>query len=570
MSSKKQSQNRQAGIRVAILVAVLVLLNMLAARFHTGLDLTREQRFTLTKPTRQMLRNINGFVNVDVLLEGKGFPAGFQRLRESVRERLQSLRDASGGKIVFHFRDPFEGKTEKDKGQVFSQLADKGVNGVNVRQNADEQYSEKIIFPYALVQYGGRETPIRLLESHLGYTPLEILNYSESQLEYKFASAINGLLRPDKPRIAYLMGNGEALGWGTYDALHTLQGIYHVDTVDLSTSIHLPNVYDAAIICKPSVPFSDKDKFKLDQYVMAGGHILMMVDGANAAQDSLEKQTFLATGIDMNLGDLLFQWGLRINPDLIEDLTSNRIPVVVGGGAGDQAQMEQRSWPYLPVFLPTSRHPIVRNMDGIMSMYASTIDTVATPGIRKTILLESSQYSRPAQTPARISLAMLRYNPRPELYNNGFKPAAVLLEGRFRSAFQDRLPPDFLQILRDSVKRPFKPVADSDGAIIVTSDGDMMLNGFNERTGPEEMGYWRFDNVHYSNKAFLLNCLEYLTDRSGLLEARNKDVRLRLLDAGRVKRERTKWQAINLAIPLVLVLLFASVYIFFRKRRYER
>ncbi len=554
---------------MAILVAVLVLLNMLAARFHTGLDLTQEGRFTLTQPTKQLMHRIKGFVNVDVLLEGKALPAGFQRLRESTRERLQSLRDASGGRIVFHFRDPFEGKTEKDKGQVFSQLADKGVNGVNVRQNDDEQYSEKIIFPYAIVQYGGKEVPIRLLESHLGYSPLEILNYSESQLEYKFASAINGMLRPDKPRIAYLMGNGEALGWVTADALRTLEGLYHIDTVDLNTGTHLPSVYEAAIICKPTVPFSDKSKFKLDQYVMSGGHLLMMVDGANAAQDSLEKETFLATGVDLNLGDLLFQWGLRINPDLIEDLQSNRIPVVTGM-VGDQPQMELRNWFYLPVFIPTSRHPIVRNMDGVMSMYASTIDTVGAPGIRKTVLLESSQYSRPAATPARISLSMLRYNPRPELYNNGYKAAAVLLEGRFRSAFQDRLPPDFLQILRDSVKKPFKPVADSaNGSVIVVSDGDVALNGFNEQTGPEELGYWRFDKVRYANKAFLLNCIEYLTDRSGLLEARNKDVRLRLLDGGRVKRERNQWQVINLAVPLAIVLIFASAYIFFRKRRYE-
>lgn len=569
MSSKKKAQNRQAGIRVVILLGVLICVNMLAARFHTGLDLTREKRFTLTKPTRKLLSNINGFVVVDVLLQGKNFPADFQRLQESVRERLQSFREVSGGKIVFKFRDPFEGKSEKEKGQVFSELASKGVAAVNVPQSGENKYTEQLVFPYAIIHYKGKERTIPLLESHIGYSRQEMLNYSESQLEYKFAAAINGLMRPDKPRLAYVMGNGEAIGLGTYDALTTLQELYHLDTIDLSTGTHIPSVYNAAIICKPSVPFSEKEKFKLDQYVMRGGHLLMFVDGASASMDSLSGEQFLATGLDLNLGDLLFKWGMRLNTDLIEDLQSNPIPVVVGQ-MGDQPQMELRKWFYLPVFIPSSQHRIVRNMDGVMSMYASSIDTVANPDIRKTVLLASSQYSRRTMTPARISLSMLRYPPRPELFNKGNLPTAVLLEGRFSSAFQDRLPQDFLQILRDSVKQPFKPVADSaDGAIIVVSDGDIFLNGVNQKTGPEEMGYWRFTNTRFANKAFVLNCLEYLTDPSGILEARNKELRLRLLDAGRVERERNTWQAINLAIPLGIVLIFASAYIFFRKRKYE-
>lgn len=552
------------------MIAVLICINMLAARFHTGLDLTSEKRFTLTKPTKQMLRKIDGFVTVDVLLEGKNFPAGFQRLRESVRERLQSFRDISGGKIVFNFRDPFADKSEDEKGKIFADLAKKGVNGVNIRQSGEQKYTEQIVFPYAIFQYRGKEKAVRLLESHLGYRPLEILNYSESQLEYKFASTINGLMRPDKPRIAYLVGNGQPLGWRTFDGLRTLEDLYHVDTLDLNEGTHIPIVNEVAIICKPTEPFSDKSKFKLDQYVMRGGKLLMLLDGANAAMDSLRNDQFLAMGVDLNLDDLLFKWGARVNTDLIEDLQSNRI-FVNTGMVGDQPQQEKRNWFYMPVFTPTSQHRIVRNMDGVMSMYASTIDTVGNPDVRKTILLESSRYSRPTMTPARISLSMLRYEPRPELYNKGFKPTAVLLEGKFSSIFQDRLPPDFLQILRDSVKQPYKAVADStNGGIIIVSDGDIFLNGVNSQTGPYEMGYWEVDAVRYANKPFILNCLDYLTDPNGILEARNKDVRLRLLDGGRVEKERNKWRAVNLVIPLGLVLIFASAYIFFRKRKYEQ
>lgn len=568
MSSKHINQNRQAAFRVLVLAAALICLNILAGRFHTGIDLTKEKRFTLSNPTVKLLHDLKEVVYVDVLLDGKNFPAGFQRLKESVRERLQSFRDVSGGKLIFSFRDPFEGKAEKDKAQVFSKLAEKGVNGVRLRQSGDEKYTEQVVFPYALVRFNGKELPIKLLESHLGFTPLESLNYSESQLEYKFAAAINSLLRPDKLHLAYVMGNGEALGWGTYDALTTLENLYHVDTIDLNQGAHIPNVYNALIIVKPTHPFDDKEKFKLDQYVMNGGHLLMMLDAANASNDSLKSEQFLATGNDLNLDDMLFKWGIRINPDLIEDLQSNRIPVVVGMN-GDQPEVERKNWFYMPVFIPTSQHPIVRNMDGIMSMYASTIDTIANPEIHKTILLESSQYSRPTLTPTRVSLSMLRFPPRPELYNKGFKAAAVLMEGKFQSVFQDRLAPEFVQILKDSIHRPYKPVADSNGSIIVVSDGDIFLNGLNKSTGPQEMGYWEYDDVHYANKAFLLNCIDYLTDRSGLLEARNKDIRLRLLDSGRVKTERSKWQSINLIIPLALVLIFGSAFIFFRKRRYS-
>lgn len=569
MSSKQKILNRQAGFRVLILVGVLVLLNMLAGRFHQGIDLTSEQRFTLSAPTKKMLRELPEVVYVDVLLDGKDFPAGFQRLKESVRERLQSFRDASGGKVIFKFRDPFDGVPEDGKAKVFSELADKGVNGMNIRETGSDKYSEQIVFPFAIVKYRDREQSVKLLENHLGYTPLEILNYSESQLEYKFASAIRALLRPDKPHLAYLVGNGEPIDWHTYSALTSLQKVYHVDTVDLSTGTHIPIIYDAAIVVKPQRAFDDKEKFKLDQYVMKGGKLLLMMDAANAGLDSLQKNSeeFLATPLDLNLDDLLFKWGARVNPDLIEDLQSNRIPVVTGM-VGDQPQVELKNWFYMPVFIPTSSHPIVRNMDAIMSNFVSTIDTIANPGIKKTVLLASSKYSRPTMVPARISLSMLRYAPKQELYNKGNKATAVLLEGKFQSVFQDRLAPDFLHILKDSLHDAYRPVADSEGAVIVVSDGDMFLNGFNPRTGPQELGYWEYDKARFANKAFLMNCLEYLTDKTDILESRNKESRLRLLDAGRVKNERNQWQIINIVVPIAALLIFASAFIFFRRRRY--
>ena len=572
-SGKRKAQQRQAGFRLLIMVAILVCINMLASRFHYGLDLTSEKRFTLTQSTKNLLRKMDDVAVIDVYLEGKHFPPDFQRMRDAVRERLQALKEYAGPHIVFRFSDPFEGKGDKEMAEVYQRFAQRGMVGIPINQSTDERYTEQIVVPYAIIQYKGKEAPpILLLEGHLGMNRQEQLNYSESMLEYKFASAINQINKPDLPRIAYVMGNGEQLGFHTYDALKTLSKNYHLDTIDINNGTHIPSVYAAAIICKPTIPFDDRQKYKIDQYVMHGGKMLWLLDQVQASMDSFHNsEQFIATDYALNLDDLLFKYGVRVNADLIEDLQCNRIGVMPQNANPNEqgAHLQMFPWSYFPVFVPTSHHPIVNNMDGIMSQFVNSIDLIGNPEIKKTVLLESSQYSRSTMSPARVSLSMLRYRPNPELYKKGFKPTAVLLEGKFQSAFQDRMHPEFLRILRDSLKQPFKATADAAGAMIVISDGDMMLNDVTQSQGPMELGYWRFDKVRYANKSFILNCVEYLTDQSGLLEARSKDVRLRLLDGGRVKSEKTKWQIINIVVPIALVLVFASAYIFFRKRRYE-
>ncbi|RYE24749.1 MAG: gliding motility-associated ABC transporter substrate-binding protein GldG [Sphingobacteriales bacterium] len=570
-SKKRKSQQKQAVLRIIVLAAILVCVNMLAARLHYGLDLTKEKRFTLSPATVKLLRNMDDVAVVDVYLKGK-FPAGFQRLSESTRERLQSFREYAGNKIIVRFTDPFEGKSEEEKGPIYEQLAKKGISPVNMQVKGDDEgYQQKIIFPYALVQYKGKEMPVRLLENSLALSPLEALNYSESLLEYKFANAINKLTSPQKPELAYIMGHGENLGMQTFDLLTSLRGPYVVDTLDLVSSLYIPNYYKAIIINKPTMPFDDKDKFKIDQYIMNGGHVLWAVESLRASMDSLQtgSQQFIATDYGLNLDDQLFKYGVRINGDLIEDLQCLQIPVI-DGQVNNNPQMVLKSWMYYPLFLPSSSHPIVKNMDAISSMFANSIDTVNNPEIRKTILLQSSKYSRVAPAPVRVSLSMMKYQPRAELFNNPNKAAAVLLEGKFRSVFQNRLSGEFLSIMKDSLKREFKGESDTATSMIVISDGDMMSNDFTQRMGPMEMGFWRFTNEKYANKNFVLNCLEYLTDHSGLLEARSKDVRLRVMDGGRVKEEKGMWQAINIGLPIALVLIFASCYLFFRKRRYEK
>lgn len=574
-STKRKNQQRQASIRLLLLCVILASANLLAARFHYGFDLTEEKRFTLSPSTKRLLRNMDEVAVVDVYLKGQ-MPAGFQRLAASTKEKLQYFKEVAGKKLVFRFSDPFEGKSEEQKAAIFQQLAKKGINGTNLQVKDDDGYSEKIIFPCALVQYKGKEYPVNLLENeHQGMSPFEILNYSESLLEYKFANAINTLMQPDQASIAYIMGNEENLGLNTRDALNTIRMLYHMDTVDLHGSMMIPGpglgTYEAIIINKPRTAFEDKDKFKIDQYIMRGGHVLWLVDGVQASMDSMSRQTqsFLTSDLSLNLEDMLFNYGVRVNPNLIEDVDCNPIPVVVGM-VGDQPQTELRPWIYFPVLMPTGNHPIVHNLDPVMTQFASSMDTIANAEIKKTILLASSKYSRVAPHPVRVSLSMMAYKLDNRMFNKPYQPVAVLLEGKFKSVFNNRLTPDFIKVLKDSLKMPFKSTCDSSTSMIVVSDGDLIENDYSEREGTMEMGYWRFTRNRFANKTFLLNCLEYLTDKSGLLESRSKDVKLRLLDNGRVKTEKKTWQIVNILVPIALVVVFAIVYLFVRKRRYEK
>ncbi len=574
-SKKRKGQQRQAAIRLVILAAILVGVNMIASRFHAGLDLTKEKRFTLSDPTKRMLRDMDGVAVVTVYLTGNKLPAEWKRLKEATLEKLSTLKDYGGNKIVFRFEDPFEDKTDQEQGEIYKQLYDKGIYFVPVQMGTNQSVTEQKVFPFALVNYKGREMSVNLIENHSGMESHGVLNYSESLLEYKFASAIQKLSLPDKPRVAYIVGHGEPLNVETIDMLErTLPKYYHVDTIDLPSTYYIPSAEDVIIINKPTQPFDDKDKFKIDQYVMNGGHVLWAIDKLNVPMDTFQNSSqYLAMAYDLNLDDILFKWGVRINADLIEDKQCLTIPgVTQTRDQQGQGQAILREWPLLPIFSPSSHHPVVNNMDNIKGIMASSIDTIATPGITKTILLESSKYSRTTPSPVRINLAMIMQGvpPQYELFNKPYQPVAVLMQGKFTSTFVNRLPVSVLRIL-DSIHHPFKAQADADGSMIVVADGDMFLNRIG-RSGPMDMGRWQYAQTpeKYANKSFFLNCIEYLTDNSGLLEARSKSARLRLLDPDRVGKEKLMWQIVNILLPIASVLIFAMVFLFFRKRKYEK
>lgn len=561
----------QNTIRFAFLIVGLLLLNILSSRFHQRIDLTAEKRFSISEPTRQLLRQLKDDIVIEVYLTGK-LPAGFQQLSEGTREVLNEFKEYGGSKIRYSFINPLEGKNEQEKEAVFKSLGEKGIQPVNlkIQQDEDDGYSEKIIFPAASVSGLQKQEAVSLLENHIAMSPDEKLNLSQSLLEYKLAGAIKQILMPGKRQIAFMQGSGEMIGLNTIDMLTTLSKYYDIDTIDINQNIEIGKNYRAVIFCKPSQSFDEKNKFKIDQYVMHGGKVLWLIDQLKLDIDSLKTQdATLAIDYNLNLDDLLFRYGARINSDLIEDyMYANPIPITVGNING-QPDMRQFPWLYFPFSIPDSKHPIVNNMDAVMFSNASSIDTVANSEVRKTILLHSSPRSRRSPSPVRISLSSIKYKPKPEMFRERNIPMAVLLEGKFLSSYTNRIDPNFLAIYQDSLHKTFLPACEKDNSMIVVSDADIFLNDFSERRGPMECGYYKYTDQLFANKTFLLNCLEYLTDDFGLLVARNKTLQLRLLDRVRIKKERWQWQMLNVGLPIGLVLIFASAYFFFRKKKYE-
>lgn len=561
----------QPTVRFGLLLVGLLLLNILSSRFHQRIDLTAEKRFSISEPTRKLLQQLKDDIVIEVYLTGK-LPAGFQQLSEGTREVLNEFKEYGGSKIRFSFINPLEDKNEQEKEAVFKSMAEKGIQPVNlkIQQDEDDAYSEKIIFPAASVSGLQKQEAVSLLENHIAMSPDEKLNLSQSLVEYKLAAAIKQILIPGKRQIAYVQGTGEMIGLNTIDMLNSLSKYYDIDTIDINQNIEIGKNYRAIIICKPSQTFDEKNKFKIDQYVMHGGKILWLIDKLKLDIDSLKNQdATLAIDYNHNIDDLLFRYGVRVNSDLVEDyMYANPIPITVGNINGEP-DIRQFPWLYFPFSIPDSRHPIVNNMDAVMFSNASSIDTVANPEVRKTILLHSSPRSRRSPSPVRISLSSIKYKPQPEMFRERNIPMAVLLEGKFLSSYTNRIDPTFLSIYQDSLHKTFLPVCEKENSMIVVSDADVFLNDFSEKRGPMECGYYKYTDQLFANKTFLLNCLEYLTDDFGLLVARNKTLQLRLLDRVRIKKERIQWQLLNVGLPIALVLIFASAYFFFRKKKYE-
>ena len=541
------------------MVLVIALTNILLHGFFYRLDLTEDKRYSISDASRKILSTLKGPVFVEVYLEGE-FPAGFERLQRSIRETLDEFRACSGEKLDYQFVDPSAAPDPKTRNKTYQQLSKLGLQPTNLMVKQGAEQVQKIIFPGAVVRVKGREIPVQFLKGNQAASPGERLNQSVEGIEYELANGIKSATQTEVSRIAVLTGHGEATDRQMQDFGLTLRQFYDVSKVDLTVVENLSD-YDLAILIKPRLGFSEFDKFKLDQFLVKGGKLLLLLDGIQAELDSIRPDGGLAFPYSTNLDDLLFHYGVRLNADLLLDMNCGAIPLVVGY-LGDKPETRLVPWRFFPVLNNFGKHPVVRNMDAIYGRFVSTLDTIISPGILKTPLIMSSAYSRILTSPVRLSFNEARLNPQPEQYRKRDLPVAYLLEGRFTSHYQNRMLPD----AKD--KLSFRE-SDKKSAIVVVGDGDFARNDTSKTGDFFALGYDRFLRTTFANRDFLLNSIAYLLDENGVILARNKTIALRPLDLPRIGKEKIMWQIVNVAGPVILVLVFALIRLWLRNRRYR-
>lgn len=541
-------------------LALIVIVNVVAALYFFRVDLTEEKRYSIKDQTKDLLNSLEEDVFIEVYLEGE-LNAPFRRLRKNIEETLEEFRIYSGNKIKFTFTDPGAAAGPKARSEFMNDLASRGIQPTNVVDNKNGQRVEKIIFPGALISYGGFETGVMLLKGNKGATSDQRINQSIEGIEFELANAIYKLANSERKKIGFIRGHGEVDSLSIASFNNDLLELYDVFKVDLNRSADLSK-YDVLVIAKPKRSYSVLEKFRLDQFIMNGGKGLFLIDKLDASMDSATRDDYFALPYEHNLDDLLFRYGLRINADLVQDQQSAPYPVVTGQVDG-KPEVQLLEWPYFPLVSTYPEHPITRNLDAIHMKFASSIDTVKAIGVKKTPLLLSSPYSQVIGAPVHISINDLR-RMDPAKFTTPHVPLSYLLEGSFTSLFKNR----FLPAGADS------SVFKGDGKstkIIVVSDGDIIRNEINPRTRqPQELGFDPFTNLKFANHDFLLNSIAYLVEENGLIQARSKEVKLRPLDRSKITEGKTKWQIINLVLPLVLLVVYGVIRSVIRKRKYAR
>lgn len=547
-------------LHFGIVLVLLLIGNVLAQDYFFRLDLTEDGRYTLSEPSKDMLRGLDDVVYVDVYLEGD-VPGGFKRLQRSIRETLEEFRTYAGANIQYTFIDPTQAVSQGARNEFYRSLADKGIQPTNIVDDEEGGRTEKLIFPGAVVSYGGREQGVMLLRGNQAASPEEKLNQSVEEVEYALASAIQDLSRGERLRIGWITGHGELDSIQVQSVKEAISQEYVLEEVQLAATQNLQS-YNTLILAKPLQAFSEQEKVVLDQYLLKGGTGLFFIDKVLVDMDSAGGQGTLGVPLELNLDDLFFRYGIRINGNLVQDLSSGAYPVVVGN-MGDQPQVRMLRWPFFPVLNNFGPSAIVRNLDATYSKFVSSIDTVKAEDITRTPLIMTSQYTRTFDAPVRVSINDLRRELNPDQYRQGVLPVAYMLEGIFPSLYKNRILPEGVN--------PQGMLEQGNSKLIVVADGDFPANEINFRTNePYPLGFAPFTQQTFANQQFIMNALAYLTNENGLILARNKQVQIRPLDPIQAEEEKLFWQVLNLAGPVLLIILLGVTFTLIRKRRYTR
>jgi len=581
MENKRKSLKKNQIFAFLITVAVVAVINVAGSRFFTRFDLTSEKRYTLSPTTKEILNDLDDYVYFKVYLDGD-FPAGFKKLRRETKEMLDEFR-AYSKYIDYEFINPAESGEEAEIMETYKQLYQAGLKPTDLNvQNSDGSSKQMVIWPGALVSYrNNTEIAIELLENQVGQSDDEALNASMQNLEFRLIDAVKKVTRLMKPNIAFVEGHGELGEQDVYDITKSLSQNYNVvrleidgkidalihRTQDTTRDVSAFPSYDAIIIAKPTQAFDERDKFLIDQYIMHGGKVLWLVEPVFATMDSLQSQES-TVGIeqDLNLDDMLFKYGVRLNRDLLLDLTCAALPIRTGQ-VGGQARLEYFRWYYFPLLQAASDHPMVRNMNAIKADFVSSMDaTTLTDDIEQIPLLKTSDYTKVSGTPVFITLAMLRQTPDQRMFSAKGKTVAYLLKGTFTSLYANRIPQEIMDDQATDFMETSKPTA-----MIVVTDGDIIRNQIDIRTRqPLPLGFDQFTQITYANKEFIENCISYLVDGEGLVDIRSRELKVRLLDPTKVSKQRVTWQVVNTLVPIALIVILGLVMSLIRKVKYSR
>ena len=546
---------------ILILISVLIAVNYISSKIYKRFDLTTDKRYTLSESAINIIRDIDSPIVIDIFLEGDDFPSEFRRLQKETKQLLEEF-SAKNGNIVFKFINPLEDESKREL--RIQQLTQSGLTPMQLSVQENGKSSQAIIFPWALASYNEQTVIIPLVKNKIGATQQDLVSNSVQHLEYAFADGFKKLTKTKQHKIAILKGNKQLEDKYIADFVKKIGEYYFIAPFTLDSVSTNPqktlkdlNSFDLIISAKPTEKFTEEEKFVLDQYTMNGGKSLWLIDAVVMEKDSLynDKGINFAINRELNLTDFFFKYGVRINPVMVSSLYS--APITLAMGSGSESQFQNLRWPYSPLASSSNNHPIVNNLNLVKFDFSNQIDTLKN-SVKKTILLESAPLTKLEGTPREVNLNLVTKEQDPSTFNKGNQTLAVLLEGEFNSVYNNRV-------------KPFKVLNEKNKSIstkmVVIADGDIIKNDVVRNT-PQELGFDRWTGQTYGNKEFLLNTVNYLLDDGGLINIRSKEIAVAFLNQQKIASQKTKWQLINIALPLVLLSVFGFVFNYLRKKKY--
>lgn len=536
-------------------------INYLAQTFNFRYDFTDEKRYTLSESTQKMLKGLNSDIFVKVYLTGSDLPGGFKRLEANIKQTLDDYQSLSNNHITYRFIDIYKDiKDDAAREKLIAELAQKGIIPTNILSKKDGKNTQILILPGAVISTDSAEVPVFLLKGNKLSSPQETLNQATEGVEFELAAGIKQISQKERKKIGFFVNYSSLPAIRQIALINILKRNYDLFPVDLSASPTLDGL-DAIFVMKPDRPFTDDDKYKIDQFIVKGGRALFFIDPVKI--DTLGEEGNFAKPFSVNLEDLFFKYGIRLNTNLLKDMQmSAAIPMNVGT-IGDKPNIQLIPWPYFPLISSFGNSPIVRNLDAVYLNYPATIDTVSSKNILKTPLLQSSAYTQILNAPATIAYNSASKDFNMEKQMAGKKTVAYLLEGKFESLYTHSILPT------DPRFGSFKAV-DKASKIIICADGDVPTNDIDTKTKqPLPLGFDKYSKHTFSNADFVKNAVDYLLDPDGIIASRNKSIKLRPLDKVEIAENQTYWQVFNLIIPFALLAVFGFFFSFILKRKFR-